>query len=260
MKKTLRLFLSVSILVFSACSIKEDREGCPCILTIDPTHTTIITDYLSIKGWTGNRSLFGNNIAVKDYPDGLKVKVPKGSVTYSACSQLNSSLTTGTVIQTPPGQQADSLYAYSTTVNTSGETAYDRVILHKQFMTLNISFGKIQGLESNITEVIIQADYNGMNTDGLTPVKGDFRCSAVEKNGMFSVRLTRQGEGQITMKAYSEGILVKSGDIGKELNDHGYFWSAEDLDDAWIDYDLGITEAQVGIEDWRDGTTYVKII
>ena len=50
------------LLILSSCSVKEDRDVCPCWLQIDLSTCSHYTDLVSLKGWTGERAVFGVHI------------------------------------------------------------------------------------------------------------------------------------------------------------------------------------------------------
>ncbi len=254
MKKTLCISLVFCFLAVS-CTVKEDRSDCPCILTIDFSSCNENKETLSVKGWTGADALFDYKVLVKDYPDGMRVTVPKGRFRYNVCAMASSYHISGTSVFCPLGKQAGALFAYKKTLIASGEEAYDRVYLHKQYAVLNISFGNNEGDNAGITEIRIRADYNGMSLDDLSPIAGAFSSTAAASDGYFSISLPRQGDGKIIMDIYAGEDHVKEIDLAAVLLENGYSWESEDLNDAWIDFDMGQIKGDVESEDWEEGTT-----
>lgn len=260
MKKSLCTSLMLCLLVLTSCSVKEDRSDCPCILTIDLSSCQDDMEPMSLKGWMGSSILFEKKARGKDYPEGVKIMVPRGNVSYSVHSAVPSYHKTGSTISCPTGSQGEPLFAYRQTVVAAGEKAYDKVILHKQHAVLNLSFGLPDGDSSGITKVIIHAPYNGMSIHDLSPVKGSFSCSASESDGFFSIVIPRQGKGSIIMEAYAGNELVRFEDIADILEINEYNWEAEDLDDVWIDFDMGTGDYTIEVEEWEEGASYPGII
>lgn len=260
MQKTLCRSLIFCLLAVTACTVKEDRSECPCILTIDFSSCHESKDALSIKGWTGSSTLFGTKVLVKDYPDGIKFMVPRGSVCYSVCSDIPSYRQIGSVVYCPFGNQAEPMFAYRQTVITDGETAVDRVVLHKQYAVLNISFGMKGDTMADISKVIIKAGCNGMSIEDLSPVEGDFEYVAYSDDGFFNIRVPRQMGDLLTMEAYAGDEIVKAEDLAALLSSSGYRWDTEDLDDAWIDFDMGRMETTIAFEEWKEGDSYLETI
>lgn len=260
MQKTLCRSLVLCLLALASCSVKEDRSDCPCLLTIDLSLCQDNAKQMSLKGWNASSSLFGRKVLKKDYPDGIKIMVPRGNVSYSIFTAVPSYHQTGSVISCPTGSQAEPLFAYRQTVVAAGETAYDRVELHKQHSVLNISFGLKEGDHAGISEIAVKAECNGMSTEDLSPQKGDFSARTSSDDGFFTVLVPRQGKGAITLEAYAGDNKVREEDLAEILRENGYDWEAEDLDDVWIDFDLGLAECTVEINRWEEGISYPETI
>lgn len=260
MQKTLCRLLLFCLLAVTACSVKEDRSECPCILTVDFSLCHESKEALSIKGWTGSSTLFGTKVLVKDYPDGIKFMVPRGSVCYTVCNDIPSYRQSGSVVYCPYGSQAQPMFAYRQTVIADDESVVDRVVLHKQYAVLNISFGMKGETWASVTKIVLKASCNGISLDDLSAVEGDFQCVAYADDGYFNIRVPRQSGEFMTMEAYAGDELIKSEDLAILLESNGYRWDTEDLDDAWIDFDMGRMETDIRIEEWVPGESYMEII
>ena len=119
------------LLILSSCSVKEDRDVCPCWLQIDLSTCSHYTDLVSLKGWTGERAVFGVHIPGEDFTQVHEEEVPRGMVSYCAHSLPGSYGLSGMIVVVPEGEQSPRLYAYRADVPAYGETASDRVSLHK---------------------------------------------------------------------------------------------------------------------------------
>lgn len=260
MKKALNLIPIAILFLLSACTVKEEREDCPCILTIYMPESFLDDNKLLIKGWTGNETLFSDKVDIRDYPEGQEKRVPKGSVEYFACSNLSNSHLDGTRIITSKGKQADRIFAYSTSLDTSSETAYDRIFLHKQFATLHITFGKKYGNDPGISDVEIDAGYNGIDILGMRPLEGDFHYNAKAQDNGHEIRLPRQGDGRIQMKILRNSTLIDTLELDTILKENGFSWEKEDLDDIWLDFDYGRHTVTVKTEEWVGTEPYAEVI
>ncbi len=256
------LCIIISVMIFmTACSIKEDREKCPCILTIDISGCHEWSDDLSLKGWKGSKSLFGMSASAKDFPGGISITVPKGAVSYFARSPLEHSRQEGRIVSIKEGNESDPLFAYRTSLVADNEEMYDKVVMHKQFANFNISFAHKDGFEAGVDSVIISAQYSGLNLEDLSPVKGSFNFVSAGSDGFFSIRIPRQEEDSaIEIDIMHDGEVLREIDLSSLLSEKGYSWKDEDLDDVWLDFDIGKSSVKVGFTEWEDGVCYKKNI
>lgn len=241
-----------------SCSVKEDRDGCPCVLTIDLRGCTEWKDELSLKGWNATKTLFGISARAGDYPGGLEVQVPKGSISYFAHSPLPDSRKEGKNVYVREGHQADSLYAYRTTLSVSGDRAYDKVTMHKQFATLNVTFGSGAEAVQWVDSISVMAEFNGIDLETFRPVKGRYVSGTGLVNSQLSVRIPRQGDGELTLELFREGKSLETVDLAEILRKKDYSWDDEDLEDIWIDFNGESISIAIGLSSWEEGEIYFQ--
>lgn len=249
--------------LFSAvsCSVKEDRDLCPCWLQIDLSGCIHFGPEVQIKGWSGNKNVMGAKVFEEDFDTIYEAEVPRGSVSYCAYSGLERSRQSGMEIIIPEGEQSDRIYAYRTEVITLGETAYDKVHLHKQYANVFMSFAATEGMRIPGISVEIRSHWNGINLKDLSPLAGKFIFSPqMSKDGIWSFRLPRQGDDEMIMNVYSNGTLVDMINLGETISKTGYDWSAEDLDDIWIGVDWALGEITIHLDGWEEGQIYTETI
>lgn len=248
-------------LTAGGCTVKEDRDGCPCLLTIDLSRCHEYEKALSVKGWRGGSSLFGVSAFAGDYPEGLTISVPKGAVSYSVCSPLTSaSRLKGMTVHTREGHQCDPLFAYTASVVAEGEAAYDRVVLHKQYTNLHVSLTHPDGSHAGVDSVRVRASCNALSLKDLTPETGKFSCGVSSQDGFFTARVPRQSEGELSLDIIHDGSVLKTIDLGSTLDESGFSWKDEDLDDIWLDFDVGTFDYTLHIEEWKNEFVYDETI
>ena len=241
-----------------SCSVKEDRDGCPCWLDIDLSGCERFTDMVSLKGWTADSNVLGDNVYKPDFDHLFEAEVPRGSVSYCASSGLEASLRSGMSVVIPEGAQSDMLYAYRADVITLGETAYDKVCLHKQYATVLMKFED----ESTVRSITVRSDWNGLDLATLQPVRGTFSYTpAQSEDRTWSLRLPRQGDDSLTMEVTDLTTgRPETFDLGEIISKTGYDWTAEDLDDIYIGIDWARGEVSIRIEGWDPGHIYTTTI
>ena len=91
------------LLILSSCSVKEDRDVCPCWLQIDLSACSHYTDRVSLKGWSGERAVFGVHIPGEEFTQMHEEEVPRGMVSYCAHSLPESYGLSGMTVVVPEG-------------------------------------------------------------------------------------------------------------------------------------------------------------
>lgn len=251
MKKTvLTTWLFAAAL--SSCSVKEDRSPCPCLLTIDLSACPEYRESMPLRGRKGQADCLSEDIDIFENSDRrLTRTIGKGVLSYGICSPLVESSIMDGIIRIPEGSQADPLFAYAQTVDATAETAYDMVQMHKQFAEMTVTFGRLDNTE--IESITVMTGSNGLDLISLEPVEGAFRYTSRGENGFFKVRLPRLGDGRILIEARDSEGRVKNYDIGNPVKAAGFDWTAEDLDDFWINYDFSSSSFSVEVSPWDPG-------
>lgn len=220
MNRLLFVMWMAGMLFLSSCSIKEDRDRCPCWMTVDlsdvaesrwksPEVQSNIEHQDVIKS-PESRSNVAENVLLRlrgnsdedavDYEyqvteavrvdvGALEYEVPRGSVGVSAVNPVRLTI--------PVGEQMDSLYGFFKMYHTRCESVLCDVDLHKEFCTVSFTLGK-DGYTSPY-DIEVWGNVAGVSVWDLMPVQGDFRYAPVQKNGVYQVRVPRQEDNSLEM-------------------------------------------------------------
>ena len=230
MNRFLFVMWMVGMLFLSSCSIKEDRDGCPCWMTVEMPGQAgydgekVGQDGRSPVGAGDDRCvvlrLRGNSDedavdyeyqvteAVRVDVGALEYEVPRGSVGVSAVAFGNeipvragydekAAGYDGDEIRVPVGEQMDSLYGFFKMYHTRCESVLCDVKLHKEFCTVSFTLGD-EGYSSPY-DIEVWGNVAGVSAWDLMPVKGDFRYAPVQKNGVYQVRVPRQEDNSLEL-------------------------------------------------------------
>ena len=218
--KATRLFLAALLMAaLSSCSIKEDRDPCPCVLDIFLEDSGDHAERLALSAWDGTGRLFLDRIDTDKYPDIYQKKVPKGFLNVCAYGGVSSMALKGDRLLIPEGGQCDPVWAYKgDTIDANGETAEDH------------TGGAILRAVGNA---------NGFDISTLEPVKGPFHSfTSLDKEMHHVVSVPRQFDGSLELEVYLEGVLSRTVLLGELILNAGYSWEREDLDDIYISLGL----------------------
>lgn len=251
MKKILILAAHAFLLLPVSCTVKEEREGCPCWLEIDVSACSRHDDVVYLKGWHGKESQMGDKVYLSDYPEIFVKKVNRGSISYRAYMGLNTSSASGNAIIIPEGCESDMLYAYAADINTEGEEAHDRIIPHKQFTAVSM---KISG---DVSGIAVDGNTSGFDVAEMAPVPGAFHIEKEsDGSGEFMFRIPRQKDKELILHVIFDGTIRHTLQLGDIITKTGYDWAAEDLEDIYISINLTGIDTGIAVEVWKSGETY----
>jgi len=226
----------------SSCSVKEDRTACPCWLDV------FFEDVPSrglVLAAEGEDLIWEDSVGPTASSSWKEYVVPRGRINL-----YGANLPGPYMIEY--GEEADSLYAFNSTVDCFGEIARDTVRLHKQFATLSIVFLS-GGVNTPQYYPVIRGNVCGVKTRSLSLVGGPFRFRPVETSAnCFRARIPRQSDESLVMDLMpiSGGDVADVVEIGGIIKEAGYDWTAEDLEDISLVIDFARMAITVKILPW----------
>ena len=299
MRSYISLFVMwmVGMLFLSSCSIKEDRDGCPCWMMVEMPGQA---GYDGEKVGHDGRSpvgagddgcvvlrLRGNSDedavdyeyqvteAVRVDVGALEYEVPRGSVGVSAVAFGNEipgragydglkagydgerAGYDGDEIRVPVGEQMDSLYGFFKMYHTRCESILCDVELHKEFCTVSFTLGE-DGYSSPY-RIEVWGNVAGVSAWDLMPVLGEFRYAPMQKNGVYQVRVPRQEDNSLELVMVEDSEIVDRLPLGEYIARSGYDWTAEDLADVNVALDLEMQQVMITVSGW-DGVVVMDIV
>lgn len=236
MRSYISLFVMwmVGMLLLSSCSVKEDRSGCPCWMTVDLSDVAesrwkspkvqSCAEYQEVTKSLESRQHIAESVILRlrgnsdedevDYAfkmtetvntevGALEYEVPRGSIGVSVIEMPDRvghdviAGYDGDEIRIPVGEQMDSLYGFFKMYHTRCESVLCDVELHKEFCTVSFTLGD-EGYSSPY-DIEVWGNVAGVSAWDLMPVKGDFRYAPVQKNGVCQVRVPRQEDNSLEL-------------------------------------------------------------
>ena len=286
------------MLLLSSCSVKEDRSGCPCWMTVEMPDLVgqdgekVGQDGRSPVGAGDDGTIVlrlrGNSDedevdysyqvteSVRVDAEVLEYEVPRGSVGVSVIEMPDRVGYDGIVgydgdeIRIPVGEQMDSLYGYFRMFYTRCESVLCDVELHKEFCTVSFTLGD-EGYVSPY-DLEVWGNVAGVSAWDLMPLEGDFRFAPSPKDGVYRVRVPRQLDASLELvmlempdqvghdgRADNERVVVDRLPLGEYIARSGYDWAAEDLADVHIALDMEKQQVMITVSDW-DGVVVMDIV
>ena len=294
MNRLLFVMWMAGMLFLSSCSIKEDRDGCPCWMTVDLSdvaesrwkspemqsnieHQDITKSPESRPNVVGNvlLRLSGNSDedaveyeyqmteAVRADAGTLEYEVPRGSVGVSVIGMPDRvghdgiAGYDGDEIRIPVGEQMDSLYGFFRMFYTRCESVLCDVELHKEFCTVSFTLGDDGYISPYDLEV--WGNVAGVSPWDLMPLEGDFRFAPSQEDGVYRVRVPRQVDNSLELVMLEDSEIVDRLPLGEYITRSGYDWAAEDLADVHIALDMEKQQVMITVSGW-DGVVVMDIV
>ena len=280
------------MLLLSSCSVKEDRSGCPCWMTVEMPDLVgqdgekVGQDGRSPVGAGDDGTIVlrlrGNSDedevdysyqvteSVRVDAEFLEYEVPRGSVGVSVIEMPDRVGYDGDEIRIPVGEQMDSLYGYFRMFYTRCESVLCDVELHKEFCTVSFTLGD-EGYVSPY-DLEVWGNVAGVSAWDLMPLEGDFRFAPSPEDGVYRVRVPRQLDASLELvmlempdqvghdgRAENERVVVDRLPLGEYIARSGYDWAAEDLADVHIALDMEKQQVMITVSDW-DGVVVMDIV
>lgn len=266
-----KIGLLMAVVTASAsCSLKEDRDGCPCHLIIG-LEQAVGNGNAGIFIFQDGDKALTDNVEPSEYPEGYYSDVRRAPATITVIQGLREGIVNEEELIIRDGYDADRLFLHNETLECGSETVRTSADLHKNWSTLEISLVTGDGTTMDNTDVgdIVSIDLSGVicgiNLKTGKPIKGQFRCNARLSDSNFavySVNLPRQGSAGdsilISVKKGEKEVL--SCDISEAISNAGFDWSKPDLDDIRLMLDYVSAEFCIEIAGWDSGTESDKVI
>lgn len=276
------------------CSVKEDRDLCPCTLVLEfPGEdaeklqegvTVCMRGYSDGDGFSLCDTLLAGQAASSGGPDTVSDKwsysyvVPKGdidlAVAYSAdglAGELNSS---GRWIEIDEGRPCPSIWTCCEKVSARADRVTVPVKLHKNFCRIDIQVRDVDGEEFPF-KLRVRGNVNGYGLDGK-PARGAFLCDAerseTEGSGSgtasestvsghgYAVTVPRQTDDSLTLEIVTDDSVAKSFAIGNYIAASGYDWTSADLKDICLEIDYARTVISFTIDKWTYSEQFEVVI
>ena len=288
MNRILFVMWMAGMLLLSSCSVKEDRSGCPCWMTVEMPDMVghdggqVDNDDCVVLRLRGNSDedevdySYQVTESVRVDAEVLEYEVPRGSVGVSVIEMPDRVGYDGIVghdgdeVRIPVGEQMDSLYGYFRMFYTRCESVLCDVELHKEFCTVSFTLGD-EGYVSPY-DLEVWGNVAGVSAWDLMPLEGDFRFAPSPEDGVYRVRVPRQVDNSLELvmlempdqaghdgRADNERVVVDRLPLGEYIARSGYDWAAEDLADVHIALDMEKQQVMITVSDW-DGVVVMDIV
>lgn len=256
MKLSPILLFSATIVAVASCSIKEDRSGCPCVLTVSLQETT---ENVVISGWNDENKIIYDILKPGGKDCSIKYRVPRGRCEMSAIIGYEGLVLSDEMLFIPEGGQMTCLYASASVIDTDRETTEHDVSFKKNHVKVNLSF---KDTDTGLSPYDIQVRSNvaGIDMKTLSPIMGNFVCTPEIKDGKgYEFVIPRQIDESLSIDLMRGDEKYDTIAMGSIIASTGYDWTADALADIDLVIDLPKGEISITVSGW-DGPFSTTII
>ena len=259
------IFMAI-VTASASCSLKENRDGCPCHLIIG-LDNAVGNGNADIFIFQDGEEVLTDNVVPADYPEGYRHEAGRRPASVTVIQGLKENIIHEGRLVIKNGNDADRLFLYNETLQCGSETVRAVADLHKNWTTLEISLAAEEDEDSPAGNVRIDISGGicGMDLRNGAPVRGDFQCIArLADSGfaVYAVNLPRQisSEDEILISVSRNGKELFSCDISEAISKTGFDWSKPDLDDIRLGLDYISASVNVEIAEWETSPGSDKVI
>lgn len=238
------------------CSVKENRDLCPCRLVldfreVDPDAISSVDLYLIAD----DGFVFTDMVTADRYGDDYVASVPRSDMHLSVWSgDEGTAYKSGLSI--PLGKDCPKVHLHTSHISTFAEEIHERVVMRKIHCKVTVN---LIGKEVNPISLVMYGNVNGYDGAGK-PIVGRFEYEAYPENGTCHMVLPRQIDDSLIMEINDGSSVLKRFALGNFIAQSGYDWTAPDLADIVIDLDFAATHLKLTIQGWEGEQRFDVVI
>ena len=249
------LSVAFCLIMTVACSVKENRQLCPCRLVLDLSEIdTSKVKMVNVLAVSSGNIVFSDSVHAEDFRALYERKVSHEEMRVMLWGVESGD----DRLLIPYGCESPSYHMYAFDADTSGEVCRETVGLWKNFCRMTVLF---EGRDDIPYRLTFRGNVDGYGIDGL-PSDGVFSCVAYPSgDGSSQVVLPRQMDSSLLLDVEDEDSrITKTFAIGEYMSKSGYDWTSENLKDATVILDYHVTGISITFKGWDEEYIYDIIL
>ncbi len=236
------------ILLWTGCSVKENRRECPCRLFLDFSETDAEeVPYADLHVLSSEGFHLVEHVGSGAFGEELVLHVPRRGARVNAYCGAEGYVYDDGRMEIPYGSECPHVHMHSSYVETDCEAAYEKVRVRKNYCLITVHVE-----EADFPYVLdVRGEICGYGVDG-SPADGAFLFAMrPDGNGVCSVSVPRQVDNSLRLDVDDGTDVLKTFALGEYVTASGYDWSAESLGDITIGLDYSLSHVTLKIEGWE---------
>lgn len=237
-------------LLLASCSVKEDRDVCPCRLVIDMSEVdTSVVRYAEVVVGASDGFMTRDTLKAADFDGEYLLQVPRGDVSLGVYFEARGCVGDDGRLGIDYGDECPQVYMHSSFVRVEGEKVEERVLMMKNHCIMTI---QVQTEEAFPFRLEAKGNIDGYEPGGR-PSEGDFMYAMhTDDAGICRLTLPRQTDESLVLEVHDESGTLKTFALGEYVAASGYDWQEENLRDITVSLDYSLTRVILSVAGWRD--------
>ena len=250
---TMLPFLMAAFIPIAGCSVKEDRNPCPCLLELDIKGPDAeASGSVDVLLTSRNGFVFHETVDSWMEESLYSVSVPRDEIHVRAwCGGGRNVSEDG--LKIPLGQDCPRIYMYDSDIVTEGEFYREEVLLMKNHCVLTLVN---KGKDNDFTNLVLKGNVSGYDEVG-EPLSGDFVFNLGDgSEEEYEAVLPRQRDDSLMLEMEDGKGNQVAFSLGRYIVASGYDWTASELKDVTVTLDYALTEIRLVIDGWESVYRY----
>lgn len=243
------LAVSGCMMLVLSCSVKEDREVCPCRLVLEMGEVdTSVVKYAELVVSAPGGFQTRDTLRAVEFVTDHTVDVPRDDISVGVYFGAEDCVDDEGCLGIRFGDACPPVYMHSSMVRAEGESTRERIVMRKNhcLMTIQVQTQKVFPFRLEVKGRVDGYESGGMPSDG------DFMYAMYTgEDGSCSLALPRQKDASLVLEVHDDTQTLKTFALGEYVAASGYDWSEDDLKDIAISLDYALTKLIISIEDWE---------
>lgn len=250
----LRFIVMCGMVCCISCSIKEDRDVCPCVLKLDLGDVdTAVVKVADLFLYGPGGYAFSRKLDVVDCGDIYEISVPRGEIKVLIHSGVEEEKAGTDGLEIPYGEDCPPVYMHASQIHASGESVSEKIDMRKEHCVLTVH---VRSEESFPFSLDFKGGVDGFGVDGM-PSEGMFSYSvSLNQDYRCDVVLPRQTDDSLLLEISDGSEVVKVFALGEYIAAAGYDWDERNLRDLTIGIDFILSQFSVVVQEWDEVIIY----
>ena len=241
--------LLTSIMCLWGCSVKEDRDACPCDLILDLSEMDMDC-YEDLRVFITDEfgPVYKSYSDFTDFWPEYGFSVPRSVLTVNVCSGEGGCFDDLKGVLIPYGEECPRIFMYSSAVDARCEAVREIVNLNKNHCVVDL-YLENDAADSRY-ELCLKGNVCGYGMNGQ-PVQGEFsfRPDGNPDRG-YRACLPRQSDTSLMLEIDDGSEVLKTFSLGEYIVAGGYDWTAPDLEDITVHINWTLTSVILTVSSW----------
>lgn len=252
------LAVCACLLLFSSCSVKEDREVCPCRMVIDMSEVdTSVVRYAELLVSASDGFVVRDTLSAEDFGKDYVIPVPRDEVGVGVYFGADDCVDDRGYLGIAYGDECPLVYMHSSLVRAEGEMMREIIRMRKNHCIMTI---QVQTEKDFPFRLEAKGNVDGYEPGGR-PSEGDFLYAMhADEDGVCRLILPRQTDASLVLEVYDDTHVLKTFALGEYVAASGYDWLEENLRDITVSLDYSMTRVGISVAGWREEYVFDVVI